>query len=124
MLSIGCTPVVLQRAPRKNTLQDTCTPYPAQYPPEFQLVNATGVLLFRTRHVSGPRRSGPPECVPLSCGSGPRYSFTRRHHALRHGDVGFPHRPVYFARPRRCLEPVGEQVTLKGQPASPNAFEG
>jgi hypothetical protein len=47
-----------------NTSADTPTPYHAQYPLNFQLVNATGVPVFRTRQVAilrgtGIRSAGP-----------------------------------------------------------------
>jgi hypothetical protein len=36
------------------TFADTRAPYHAQYLLNFRLVNATGVPVFRTRHVAGP----------------------------------------------------------------------
>jgi len=41
-----------------DTFADTRAPYHAQYPVNFQLVNATGVPVFRTRHVASPAAMG------------------------------------------------------------------
>jgi len=35
---------------QRNAPPTPGTPYPAQYPPDFLLVNATGVPVFRTRY--------------------------------------------------------------------------
>jgi|HubBroStandDraft_6_1064221.scaffolds.fasta_scaffold02592_6 hypothetical protein len=51
------------------TFADTRAPYHAQYPLIFRLVNATGVPVFRTRHVAGEREGQAPPLQTDGCAS-------------------------------------------------------
>src|SRR5207302_9321716 len=115
---------------QRNAPPTPGTPYPAQYPPDFLLVNATGVPVFRTRY----RRSVLPSGLSVGlCGNGSVFAptdelgvahrFPWRHGAFRHRNVGFADRTIDFAGPCGRFEPIRQQIALQRNAVGPNALE-
>src|SRR5213076_2203303 len=62
---------------QRNAPPTPGTPYPAQYPPDFLLVNATGVPVFRTRYGRSVLPSGLSVASVAAAPSSRSYSRTR-----------------------------------------------
>src|SRR5882724_5015515 len=96
---------------------DTRVPYPPRYALNFRLVNATAVLVFRTRYGSACFYSSFGVCLRLPHG------FAGRHRSFRHRHVGFAHGPVHLAGSRWRLQPVRQQIALQRNAVGPNALK-